>query len=133
MAARDRVERVGGDNVVEVYRETLPALLVLAKRINLSQLSFFTYPFDVQREGEAESGSRKGGPMKVDMHEAKSRLYRLARLIREGKAQRKPGGLEGQIVMGPDFDEDDDEITAAFEGSRRTDSPRGSSDDPDLK
>ncbi|MXX68186.1 MAG: type II toxin-antitoxin system prevent-host-death family antitoxin [Gemmatimonadales bacterium] len=72
------------------------------------------------------------------MHEAKSQLSRLARLAREGEdvvicnsgrpwvrltpyrasvEPRQPGGLEGQIVIGPDFDDDDDEIIAAFEDS----------------
>lgn len=72
------------------------------------------------------------------MHEAKSQLSRLARLAREGEdvvicnsgrpwvrltpyresaEPRQPGGLEGQIVIGPDFDNDDDEIIAAFEDS----------------
>ncbi len=73
------------------------------------------------------------------MHEAKSQLSRLARLAREGEEvvicnsgqpwvrlmpyqepvePRQPGGLEGQIVISPDFDDDDDEITTAFEDSR---------------
>ena len=77
--------------------------------------------------------------MKVNMHEAKSQLSRLARLAREGEDvvicnsgrpwvrltpyretvdRRQPGGLEGQIVVGPDFDDEDDEIIAAFEDSR---------------
>ena len=76
--------------------------------------------------------------MRVNMHYAKSQLSRLARLVREGEdvvicrsgrpwvrlvpyrepvEPRRPGGLEGQIVIGPDFDAEDDEITAAFEGS----------------
>ena len=70
------------------------------------------------------------------MHEAKSQLSRLARLAREGEEvvicraghpwvrltphegpaeQRKPGGLEGQLRMSPDFDRDTEEIIAAFE------------------
>ena len=31
---------------------------------------------------------------------------------------RRPGALEGQIVIGPDFDAADEEIIAAFENSR---------------
>ena len=75
------------------------------------------------------------------MHYAKSQLSRLARLVREGEdvvicrsgrpwvrlvpylepvEPRQPGGLEGQVVMGPDFDAEDDEITAVFEGSALT-------------
>lgn len=74
--------------------------------------------------------------MRVNMHEAKSQLSRLARLVREGQEvvicksgqpwvrlapyresdePREPGGLEGRIEMGPDFDAEDDEIIAAFE------------------
>lgn len=77
--------------------------------------------------------------MKINMHEAKSQLSRLARLAREGEEvvicnsgqpwvrltpyqesaePRQPGGLEGQIVMAPDFDDEDDEIIAAFENPR---------------
>lgn len=75
--------------------------------------------------------------MRVNMHQAKSQLSRLARLVREGQdvvicksgqpwvrlapyhesnEPRQPGGLEGRIVIGPDFDAEDDEIIAAFEG-----------------
>ena len=74
--------------------------------------------------------------MRVNMHQAKSQLSRLARLVREGQdvvicksgepwvrltpyrepvEERQPGGLEGQIVIGPDFDAPDEEIIAAFE------------------
>lgn len=74
--------------------------------------------------------------MRVNMHEAKSQLSRLARLVREGEEvvicrsgqpwvrlapyresnePRDPGGLEGRIVIGPDFDAEDGEIIAAFE------------------
>ena len=74
--------------------------------------------------------------MRVNMHQAKSQLSRLARLVREGEEvvicksgqpwvrltpyrepveDRQPGGLEGQIVIGPDFDAEDEEIIAAFE------------------
>ena len=76
--------------------------------------------------------------MRVNMHEAKSRLSRLARLAREGEevvicnsgrpwvrltpyrepvGRRQPGGLEGQIVIGPDFDDEDEEIIGVFQGS----------------
>ena len=75
--------------------------------------------------------------MRVNMHEAKSQLSRLARLAREGEEvvicnsgrpwvlltpyrepveRRQPGGFEGQVVIGPDFD--DEEIVAAFQESR---------------
>ncbi|WP_420441956.1 type II toxin-antitoxin system Phd/YefM family antitoxin [Candidatus Palauibacter sp.] len=77
--------------------------------------------------------------MRVNMHEAKSQLSRLARLAREGEdvvicnsgqpwvrltpyqesvEPRHPGGLEGQIVIAPDFDDEDEEIMGAFEHSR---------------
>ena len=77
--------------------------------------------------------------MKVNMHQAKSQLSRLARLVREGEEvvicksgqpwvrltpyrepveHRQPGGLDGRIVIGPDFDSEDEEIIAAFEKSR---------------
>jgi len=77
--------------------------------------------------------------MKVNMHEAKSQLSRLARLAWEGEDvvickagrpwlrltpyqerldRREPGGLEGQIRLSPDFDAEDDEIIAAFEHSK---------------
>ena len=76
--------------------------------------------------------------MKVNMHEAKSQLSRLAkaawegedvviakagepylRLVpyRERKARRKLGGLEGQIWMSPDFDEPDNELMELIEQS----------------
>ena len=76
--------------------------------------------------------------MKVNMHEAKSQLSRLAKLACEGEEvvicnsgqpwvrltpyrepvePRQPGGLEGQIVIAPDFDDEDEEIIAAFENS----------------
>ena len=74
--------------------------------------------------------------MKVNMHEAKSQLSRLARLAWHGEEivicksgrpwlrlipyeerleRRQPGGLEGQIRIGPDFDAEDQETVAAFE------------------
>ena len=73
------------------------------------------------------------------MHEAKSQLSRLAELARQGEEvvicragepylrlepyrervkERKPGGLEGQIWMSPDFDEEDEELIEAFENSK---------------
>lgn len=76
--------------------------------------------------------------MKVNMHEAKSQLSRLARrawqgeevvickagqpwlrLIpyRERTERRQPGGLEGQIRIEANFDSDDEEVIAAFENS----------------
>ena len=36
---------------------------------------------------------------------------------REPVEPREPGGLEGQIVIGPDFDAEDDEVIAAFQRS----------------
>ncbi|MCY4389532.1 MAG: hypothetical protein OXC18_20745 [Desulfurellaceae bacterium] len=72
--------------------------------------------------------------MKVNMHEAKSQLSRLAKLAWQGeeviiakagepylrlepyrprRVERKMGGLEGQIWMSPDFDEEDEEIITA--------------------
>ncbi len=71
--------------------------------------------------------------MKVNMHEAKSQLSRLAKPAWQGeeviiakagepyrprKAERIPGGLEGQIWMAPDFDEEDEEIIEMFENSK---------------
>ena len=73
------------------------------------------------------------------MHEAKSQLSRLARLAWQGEdivicragrpwlrltpyeeriEPRQPGGLDGQIWIGPDFDDEDDEIVAMFENSK---------------
>ena len=77
--------------------------------------------------------------MKVNMHEAKSQLSRLAkaawegedvviakagepylRLVpyRERKARRKLGALEGQIWMAPDFDETPPDVIEAFWNSK---------------
>ncbi len=77
--------------------------------------------------------------MRVNMHEAKSQLSRLAELARQGEEvvicragepylrlepyrervkERKPGGLEGQIWMSPDFDDEDEELIEAFENSK---------------
>ncbi len=74
--------------------------------------------------------------MKVNMHEAKSQLSRLARRAWQGEEvvicksgrpwlrlipyeekleRRQPGGLEGQIRIGPDFDTEDEEIIGVFE------------------
>lgn len=77
--------------------------------------------------------------MKVNMHEAKSQLSRLGkaawdgedvviakagepylRLLpyRERREKRKLGGLEGQIWISDDFDDDDEELIALFESSK---------------
>ncbi|MYD30506.1 MAG: type II toxin-antitoxin system prevent-host-death family antitoxin [Nitrospira sp. SB0675_bin_23] len=77
--------------------------------------------------------------MKVNMHEAKSQLSRLAELARQGEEvvickagepwvhlmpyreqmeKRKLGGLEGQIWMSPDFDDEDEELIEAIEQSK---------------
>ena len=77
--------------------------------------------------------------MKVNMHEAKSQLSRLAELAWQGEEvvickagkpwlhlvpyqggmeERKPGGLEGQIWMSEDFDEEDEELIEAIENSK---------------
>ena len=77
--------------------------------------------------------------MKVNMHEAKSQLSRLAELAHRGEEivickagtpwlrllpyrerveQRPLGGLEGQIRMSPDFDEEDKDFIDAFEESK---------------
>ena len=77
--------------------------------------------------------------MQVNMHEAKSQLSRLGRLAWEGKEiviakagepylrlepyrervkKRKLGGLEGQIWMSDDFDEDDEELLREIEHSK---------------
>lgn len=74
--------------------------------------------------------------MKVNMHEAKSQLSRLARRAWQGEdvvicksgqpwlrlipyrerlERRQPGGLEGQIRMGPNFDRDNEEIVETFQ------------------
>ncbi|MDE0053267.1 MAG: type II toxin-antitoxin system prevent-host-death family antitoxin [Gammaproteobacteria bacterium] len=77
--------------------------------------------------------------MKVNMHQAKSQLSRLGKLAWEGEdiviaragdpwlrlmpyrergKERKLGGLEGEIWMAPDFDEEDEELIAAIENSK---------------
>ena len=75
--------------------------------------------------------------MQVNMHEAKSKLSKLAQKVWEGekvviakagkpyldllphreeREPRKPGRLKGQIEIAPDFDETPNEIIKAFEG-----------------
>ena len=77
--------------------------------------------------------------MKVNMHEAKSQLSRLAkaawegedvviakagepylRLVpyRESKPRRKLGALEGRIWMAPDFDDTPPDVIEAFWNSK---------------
>ena len=77
--------------------------------------------------------------MKVNMHEAKSQLSHLAELAWQGEdvvickagkpwlhltpyqekmEERKPGGLEGQIWMSDDFDDEDEELIEAIENSK---------------
>jgi len=80
----------------------------------------------------------KLSPMKtVNTHEAKSRLSRLltevergeeivvaragrpvAKLVpyREEGPKPKPGAWRGKVVIHDDFDEEDEQVTAAFEG-----------------
>ena len=73
------------------------------------------------------------------MHEAKSQLSKLGKLAWEGEEiviarsgepwlrltpykerleQRTLGGLEGQIWMSPDFDENDEELMETIENSK---------------
>ena len=77
--------------------------------------------------------------MKVNMKEAKSQLSRLGELAHQGEEvvickagspwlrlvpyrqpvkQRPMGGLERQIWMSPDFDDEDEELIEAFENSK---------------
>ena len=77
--------------------------------------------------------------MRVNMHEAKSQLSRLAELAWQGEEvvickagkpwlnlipyrerlqERTPGGLEGRIRMSPDFDDEDAELIAEIENSK---------------
>ena len=67
--------------------------------------------------------------MRVNVHEAKSQLWRLAALAwkaeqivicRAGRPWlrlRQLGGLEGQIWMSDDFDQEDEELVATIERS----------------
>ena len=73
------------------------------------------------------------------MHQAKSQLSRLGKLAWEGeeiviaragepwlhltpyrktREERQAGGLEGQIWMSPDFDDDDEALIEAIENSK---------------
>ena len=74
---------------------------------------------------------------KVNMHEAKTQLSRLAELAWQGEEvvickagkpwlnllpyrehrERKLGGLEGEIRMSDDFDDDDEELLELIENS----------------
>ena len=77
--------------------------------------------------------------MRVNMHEAKSQLSRLAELAWQGEEivickagkpwlnlipyrerlqERKPGGLEGRIRMSADFDAEDEDLIADIENSK---------------
>ena len=76
--------------------------------------------------------------MRVNMREARSQLSQLGQLAWEGEEivitkagkpylrlipylaagiERKPGALEGQVWMAPDFDETPIEVVSAFEGT----------------
>ncbi len=76
--------------------------------------------------------------MRVNMHEAKSQLSRLAELAWQGEEivickagkpwlnltpyhrrleERQMGGLEGQFWMSDDFDEEDEELIGLIEDS----------------
>ena len=77
--------------------------------------------------------------MQVNMHEAKSQLSRLGRLAWQGEevviakagepylrlepyakpvADRKPGGLEGEIWVAPDFDATPEDVVDSFHESQ---------------
>lgn len=77
--------------------------------------------------------------MKVNMDEAKSQLSKLGKLAWEGEEiiiteagepylrlvpyqarlkERKPGGLEGQIWVAPDFDETPQDVIDSFYNSK---------------
>lgn len=77
-------------------------------------------------------------PMLVNMHEAKSRLSELVRLVADGHeviigrngdpvarlvpyrdraVSRRPGRLRGKIQMAADFDVTPDDVLDAFEGT----------------
>lgn len=77
--------------------------------------------------------------MQVNMHEAKSQLSRLGRLVWEGEevvicrngepylrltvyesASRVPGIWKGKVWMAPDFDETPSRIIDSFEGADGT-------------
>ena len=96
-------------------------IIIASAAIDLAQLSYW----------EAH--------VRVNMHEAKSQLSRLAELAwqgeeivickagkpwlnllpyRERMRERVPGGLEGQIRMAPDFDDEDEELISEIEGSK---------------
>lgn len=76
--------------------------------------------------------------MKVNMHEAKSQLSKLGKLVWEGEEviiakagepwlcltpyrgnqqERKMGGLENLFWMSPEFDDDDEELISDLETS----------------
>ena len=67
--------------------------------------------------------------MRVNVHQAKSQLSRLAALAWKGEQivicragrpwlrLRQLGGLEGQIWMSDDFDQEDEELVAEIERS----------------
>ena len=75
--------------------------------------------------------------IQVNMHEAKSRLSELAKRVWQGekvviakagepyldlvphcpeREPREPGGWEGQVRIAADFDEQNEELVALFEG-----------------
>ena len=77
--------------------------------------------------------------MKVNMNQAKSQLSKLGKLAWQGEEiviakagepylrltpyrerleKRKMGGLEGQIWMSPEFDDDDEELIGLIEDSK---------------
>ena len=77
--------------------------------------------------------------MQVNMHEAKSQLSRLGKLVWEGEEvviaragepwlrltpyrerlqERKLGGMEGQFWMSPDFGEEDEELVELIENPK---------------
>ena len=80
--------------------------------------------------------------MKVNLHEAKTQLSKLGELAWQGEEvviardgepylyllpyrgiarPRRPGDLEGQVRMAPDFDETPQDVIDAFEGKGRID------------
>ena len=77
--------------------------------------------------------------MKVNMHQAKSQLSKLGKLAwqgeeiviakagepylrltpyRERQEKRKMGGLDGQIRMSPEFDDDEEGLVGLIENSK---------------